>query len=60
MQVCSARTAEVTELTVKPLNVIRAKPSAVTMQARPDGTLFLTKPGIGRRRRRSTRRTRSG
>lgn len=48
LQVCSARTAEVTQFTVKPLNVIRAKPSAVTMQARPDGTLFLTKPGIGR------------
>jgi hypothetical protein len=48
LQVCSARTAEVTQLTMGPLNVIRAKPSAVTMQARPDGTLFLTKPGIGR------------
>jgi hypothetical protein len=48
LQVCSARTGEVTQLTVRPLNVIRAKPSAVTMQARPDGTVFLTKPGIGR------------
>jgi hypothetical protein len=48
LQVCSARTAEVTQATIGPLNVIRAKPSAVTMQARPDGTLFLTKPGIGR------------
>jgi hypothetical protein len=48
LQVCSARTGDVTQLTVQPLNVIRAKPSAVTMQARPDGTLFLTKPGIGR------------
>ncbi|HEY1913952.1 MAG TPA: hypothetical protein VGH27_00090 [Streptosporangiaceae bacterium] len=48
LQVCSARTGDVTQLTVAPLNVIRAKPSAVTMQARPDGTVFLTKPGIGR------------
>jgi len=48
LQVCSARTGEVTQLTVGPLNVNRAKPSAVTMQARPDGTLFLTKPGNGR------------
>jgi hypothetical protein len=48
LQVCSARTGEVTQRTVRPLNVIRAKPSAVTMQPRPDGTLFLTKPGIGR------------
>jgi hypothetical protein len=48
LQVCSARTGDVTQLTVGPLNIIRAKPSAVTMQARPDGTVFLTKPGIGR------------
>jgi hypothetical protein len=25
----------------------RAKPSAVTMQARPDGSVFMTKPGAG-------------
>jgi hypothetical protein len=48
LQVCSARTGDVTQTVVGPLNVVRAKPSAVTMQARPDGTLFLTKPGIGR------------
>lgn len=48
VQVSSARTAEVTQTTIAPLNVVRAKPSAVTMQARPDGTVFLTKPGIGR------------
>lgn len=47
VQVCSARTGEVTELAVAPLRVIRAKPSAVTMQARPDGTVFMTKPGAG-------------
>jgi hypothetical protein len=48
VQVSSARTAEVTQTTIAPLNVTRAKPSSVTMQARPDGTVFLTKPGIGR------------
>ena len=47
VQVCSARTGEVTELAVTPLSGIRAKPSAVTMQARPDGTVFMTKPGAG-------------
>jgi len=47
VQVCSARTGEVTELAIAPLSAIRAKPSAVTMQARPDGTVFMTKPGAG-------------
>jgi hypothetical protein len=48
VQVSSARTGEVTQTTIAPLNVPRAKPSAVTMQTRPDGTVFITKPGIGR------------
>jgi hypothetical protein len=48
LQVCSARTGDVTQAVIGPLNVIRAKPSAVTMSARPDGTVFVTKPGIGR------------
>jgi hypothetical protein len=47
VQVCSARTGKVTELAVAPLSRIRAKPSAVTMQTRPDGTVFMTKPGAG-------------
>jgi hypothetical protein len=47
VQVCSARTGEMTELAVAPFSVIRAKPSAVTMQACPDGTVFMTKPGAG-------------
>jgi hypothetical protein len=47
VQVCSARTGKVTELAVAPLSHIRAKPSAVTMQTRPDGTVFMTKPGAG-------------
>jgi hypothetical protein len=48
VQVSSAQTGEVTQVTIDALNVIRAKPSAVTMQSRPDGTVFITKPGIGR------------
>jgi hypothetical protein len=46
-QVCSARTGNIAELAVAPLSQIRAKPSAVTMQKRPDGTVFMTKPGAG-------------
>ena len=41
------RDGEVTELAVAPFSGIRAKPSAVTMQARPDGSVFMTKPGAG-------------
>jgi hypothetical protein len=48
VQVSSARTGEVTQAEIAPLGVTRAKPSAVTMESRPDGTVFLTKPGIGR------------
>jgi hypothetical protein len=47
VQVSSARTGEVTQTTVAPLAEMRAKPSAVTMEARADGTVFITKPGIG-------------
>jgi hypothetical protein len=47
VQVCSARTGEVTELEIPAFRQGRAKPSAVTMQARPDGTVFMTKPGAG-------------
>ena len=47
VQVCSVRTGTVTELAVAPLSRDRAKPSAVTMQRRPDGTVFMTKPGAG-------------
>jgi hypothetical protein len=48
VQVFSAKNGDATQHTIAPLNVIRAKPSAITMQARPDGTVFLTKPGIGK------------
>jgi len=47
VQVCSARTGEVTELGIPAFGQARAKPSAVTMQARSDGTVFMTKPGAG-------------
>ena len=47
VQVCSTRTGEVTELGIPALGRVRAKPSAVTMQVRPDGTVFMTKPGAG-------------
>ena len=47
VQVCSARTGTVTELAIAPLSRDRAKPSAVTMQRRLDGTVFMTKPGAG-------------
>lgn len=47
VQVCSARTGDITTHTLAPLNIPRAKPSAITMQTRPDGTVFITKPGIG-------------
>jgi hypothetical protein len=47
LQVCSAKTGDITSHTLAPLGVERPKPSAVTMQARPDGTLFIAKPGIG-------------
>jgi hypothetical protein len=48
VQVCSARTGDVAQQVIEPISAIRAKPSAVTMDARPDGTVFITKPGIGR------------
>jgi hypothetical protein len=47
VQVCSARTGEITELGIAAFGHARAKPSAVTMQARSDGTVFMTKPGAG-------------
>ncbi len=47
VQVCSARTGEVTEVGIPAFGQARAKPSAVTMQARLDGTVFMTKPGVG-------------
>jgi hypothetical protein len=37
----------VTEVGIPAFGQARAKPSAVTMQARLDGTVFMTKPGVG-------------
>jgi hypothetical protein len=48
VQVFSKKNGDLTQHTIAPVNVIRAKPSPVTMEARPDGTVFLTKPGIGK------------
>jgi hypothetical protein len=47
IQVSSAQTGEVTQTTIAPLAEIRAKPSSLTMESRADGTVFITKPGIG-------------
>jgi hypothetical protein len=48
LQVAARENGHLAESTVTPLSSTLAKPSAVTMSARPDGSLFLTKPGIGR------------
>jgi hypothetical protein len=47
IQVSSAQTGEVAQTTIAPLAEIRAKPSSLTMESRADGTVFITKPGIG-------------
>jgi hypothetical protein len=47
VQICAPRTGAVTELGIPAFGQVRAKPSAVTMQARSDGTVFMTKPGAG-------------
>lgn len=48
VQVVSAATGDITQKTISALSARTAKPGAVTMTARPDGTVFLTKPAIGR------------
>src|ERR1700744_819402 len=47
VQVCSVRNGDVSELAISAFSQARARPSAVTMQARPDGTIFMPKPGSG-------------
>jgi hypothetical protein len=47
VQVWSARTGDVAQYGIPAFTQVGAKPSAVTMQARPDGTVFMTKPGAG-------------
>lgn len=48
IQVFGAKNGDLTQHTVAPINAVRAKPSSLTMETRSDGTVFLTKPGIGK------------
>lgn len=48
VQVFGAKNGDLTQHAVPPLSPGRAKPSAVTMEARDDGTVFLAKPGLGK------------
>lgn len=48
VQIASARNGDVTQSTIGALSRALAKPSSVTMSTRPDGTVFVTKPGAGR------------
>jgi hypothetical protein len=48
MQVWSARTGRLATTAITAIEEVWAKPSAVTMTQRPDGTLLLVKAGIGR------------
>jgi hypothetical protein len=48
VQVASASNGDITQTTITALSQQTARPSAVTMATRPDGSVFLTKPGIGR------------
>ncbi len=46
VQICATETGAVTELSIAAFGRRSAKPSAVTMQARADGTVFMAKPGM--------------
>jgi hypothetical protein len=48
VQVASASNGDIAQTTISALSAPLAKPSAVTMTARSDGTVFITKPGAGR------------
>ncbi|MGH3171730.1 MAG: hypothetical protein ACRDN0_38455, partial [Trebonia sp.] len=48
LQVVAAKNGDVTQVGVSPLAAGRARPSPGAMTPRPDGTLFLAKPAIGR------------
>jgi hypothetical protein len=48
VQVASAQTGEVTQTKISALSGPLAKPGAVTMTARPDGSVFIAKPAAGR------------
>lgn len=47
LQVYSAADGAMTTFPIPQLEAVKAKPAFATMEARPDGMLFLTKPGIG-------------
>jgi hypothetical protein len=48
LQVVSAQAGGINVVSVPEIDAIRAKPSALTMTLRPDGTLLIVKAGIGR------------
>jgi hypothetical protein len=48
LHVVSARTGEISSIAVPEIQEIKAKPTALTMTLRPDGTLLIVKAGIGR------------
>jgi hypothetical protein len=48
LQVVSASNGDLSEVRPAPLAQGRAKPSPVKVTSRPDGTLFLAKPAVGR------------
>jgi hypothetical protein len=48
LQVVSARNGDLSEVSLAPLSASRAKPTPATMTARADGSLFVTKVGVGR------------
>jgi hypothetical protein len=48
LQVVSARTGQISSVSVEEIEAIRAKPSALTMTLQPDGSLLIVKAGIGR------------
>jgi hypothetical protein len=48
LQVVSARNGDLSQVSPAPLSPSRAKPTPATMTVRADGSLFLTKAGVGR------------
>jgi hypothetical protein len=48
LHVVSARTGEISSVSVPELQPIKAKPTALTMTLQPDGSLLIVKAGIGR------------
>lgn len=48
LHVVSARTGEISSVSVAEIQAIKAKPTALTMTLQPDGSLLIVKAGIGR------------